>query len=373
MAGLKVVPADDSRSLSTFLRLPFRLYRGDPNWVPPLLYQQRTMFDRKRFPFHFHSEVQPFLCLDGRGRAVGRICAVLNRRHLDFHGDGRGFFGFFECEDDPAAAALLLDAAAAWLKERGCTHIRGPANFSTNEECGLLVEGFDSPPVVMMTYNPPYYMRLLERWGLAKAMDLLAFRVDASGGIPERLERAASLLTRRLGASVRSVDFSRLDDEMELLFGIYNSAWEKNWGFVPMTREEFFFSAKDFSAIADPELVLVLEMKGEPVGFSLALPDVNLPLSRMNGRLFPFGFLKFLYYRRKIRWLRVVAMGLVESARGKGADSLLYLETFRRGMKKGYEHAELSWVLETNVPMIRAAEKVGAVKYKTYRFYEREI
>lgn len=359
--------------LEEFLWLPFRLFKNDPNFVPQLLSQLRVMFDTARYPFHRHSSVQPFVCRNSRGDLLGRICAIHNKRHLEFHQDGRGFFGFFDCSNDPHVAQSLLQSAAEWLKARGCTHIIGPASFSTNEECGLLVSGFDSPPVIMMPYNPPYYVSLVEQCGLVKAKDLYAYLVEGKNGVPERFERLCGLVAKKHSATVRKLDFSRLDSEMEILFDIYNSAWERNWGFVPMTREEFFFSAGDLSKIADRDIVLVLEVNGEPAGFSLSLPDINPALKAMKGRMLPFGWLHFLLQRRRIDRMRVTAMGIVKEHRKKGVDALLYAETFRIGLKKGYKTAEISWVLEDNPDMNAVAQRIGAVHYKTYRFYERPL
>ena len=372
MAALEIIPVTSGKLLNEFLKFPWAVYKGDPNWVPPMLYSLRTMFDTAKFPFHFHSEVQAFLCRYASGKPAGRICAVYNRRHLEIHGDGVGFFGFFEAFDDADVACCLFDAASGWLKERGCTSIRGPANFSLNEECGLLVDGLDVPPVLMMPYNPSYYRTLLENAGFRKAMDIFAYLVKAEE-FSSRFERAANLLKRRFKAEVRPIDLGNLDAEMELFFDIYNRAWEKNWGFVPMTREEFFFGAREFAKMADPSLVLILEVDGSPVGFSMALPDYNVPMKHMNGRLYPFGFLKFLLYRKKIKMIRVVALGILKEFRGKGLDALMYHETARKAQEKGYTSAEFSWILETNKEMNLASEKTGARRYKTYRFYEREI
>ena len=231
MNTCNTVPVFGKHLLNEFLGFPWKIYKDDPNWVPPLLFQQKGMFDKKRFPFHFHSTVQPFLCMDSAGQTVGRICAVYNKRHLKFHKDGRGFFGFFEAFEDLNIAGALFEAASKWLKERGCTHIRGPANFSTNEECGLLVDGFDSPPVFMMTYNPRHYIDLLENTGFSKVMDLYAY-LGAMDRFPTRYERASKRLKRRYDATVRPLNFKRIKEELELTFSIYNSSWENNWGFT---------------------------------------------------------------------------------------------------------------------------------------------
>lgn len=372
MSTLQIVPSSGKRLLKEFLRFPWKVYKDDPNWVPPLLIQEKEMFDEKKFPFHFHSRVQPFLCMDSAGKTVGRICAVYNKRHLDFHRDGRGFFGFFEAFKDQDIAGVLFKAASQWLKERGCTHIRGPANFSTNEECGLLVDGFDSPPVFMMTYNPRYYIGLLENAGFSKVMDLYAY-LGTLESFPTRYDKVSKLLKRRHNASIRPLNFKKIKEELELTFSIYNSSWENNWGFIPMTKEEFLYIAKDFTKIADPSLILILTVNGRPVGFSIALPDLNVAFRQMNGRMLPLGIFKFFYYKRKIKRLRIPAMGIIKEYRGLGLDALLYLETALKAMENGYNSGEFSWVLETNSKMNISSERMGAKRYKTYRFYEREI
>jgi GNAT superfamily N-acetyltransferase len=337
------------------------------------LAQQREMFDATKYPFHQHSQVQPFICREsGSGRPVARACAIVNGMHLKVHDDGCGFFGFFESHDEPAACAAVLGSVRDWLRPRGCTKVLGPASFSTNDECGVLVEGDPGLPVLMMPHNPPYYDRLLTTSGLSKAKDLVAWFIDVSGGVPDRL-RAVSRLAQRRNATVRPLDFSRLRSEVEILFDIYNRAWEKNWGFVPMTRAEFDYAAKHMKTLADPDLILVLEVKGEPAGFSLTLPDLNPALKAMDGRLFPFGALKFLWHRRKVRRIRVTAMGLLKEYRGLGLDALLYFETFERGMKKGYTQAEMSWILEDNTEMNTALAKLGARCYRRYRMYGGEL
>ncbi|MFA4987210.1 MAG: N-acetyltransferase [Candidatus Brocadiia bacterium] len=370
--NFEILPVD-RKSLKTFLKVPWGVYRGDPNWVPPLLDSVREMFNPDVHPFHKHSSVQPFLCIDDAGLPLGRICAIHNKRHLEFHQDGCGFFGFFETLNDPEIAGALLSKAQEWLQERGCTRARGPASFSTNEECGLLVKGFDSPPVVMMAYNPPYYSELIESAGYAKAMDVFAYRIDGASAVPERLARGAQMIARRRRARIRPLDFSKLDKEIELVFDIYNRAWELNWGFVPMTLDEFRYLTKELTRIADKELVLFVEIDGKPVGFSLALPDINFALKHVDGKLNPLSMIKLLWYARKIKALRILAMGVLKEYRGLGLDTLLYAETWLRGTAKGYSSGEMSWILETNHEMNTVLEKMGAARYKTYRFYEKAL
>lgn len=370
---LQAVSFDDRDAVEAFIRYPWSVYEGDDLWVPPLLADMRTMLDPAAHPFHRHSDVQLFLALRD-GRPVGRVAAIHNRRHVGFHEEPVGFYGFFECERSARTAGALLDAAARWLRDRGLETMRGPASFSTNEEAGLLVEGFDRSPCVMMPYNPPWYEELILGQGFRESKTLLAYWHDDPEP-PDYLLRAEKLLRRRypeLGVRpLRMGDFWR---EVERIHDIYNAAWSGNWGFVPMTDEEFRHLARDLKHAVDPELALLVEDgDGTPVAFSLSLPDVNQALKHADGRLFPFGLPKILWHGRKIDTVRVITLGIVEGYRGKGIDALLYLETFRRGGARGYHRGEFSWILEDNEAMRRPLEKFGARVYKRYRLYDRAL
>lgn len=366
---LELIPVRDGREREAFIRLPWSVYRDDPNWVPPLLRDMRHMLDPDEHPFHAHSDVQPYLALRG-GIPVGRIAAIHNRRHQDFHGEPVGFFGFFETLPDRPVAEALFDAAGEWLRARGLETMRGPASFSTNEQAGLLVEGFDGPPVVMMPYNPPHYEELLLRTGFRPAKTLVAYYLDEQEP-PDYLVRGAKIVERRTGVRVRSLRMDRFGAELAIVRRIYNSAWERNWGFVPMTDAEFEHMAKELKPIVDPDLALIAETPdGEPVGFALALPDFNQVLAHLHGRLFPFGILKALYWRRKIDRMRVITLGLLEGHRGKGIDALLYLGIIRNGTARGVTFAELSWVLEDNEAMRKPLDRLGGRVYRRYRLYD---
>jgi GNAT superfamily N-acetyltransferase len=359
-------------SLREFIQLPWTVNAGDPHWVPPLRMQVRTLLDRDKHPFHRHAEVEYFLARRS-GRVVGRIAAIVNHRHNEFHDERTGFFGFFEVLDDREAAAALLDAASGWLRERGMERVRGPMSFSTNEELGVLVEGFDHPPTILMTHNPPYYGPLLEGLGWEKAKDLLAFRHE--GGEPtERLLRGSQRIAARAGVAIRTLDMKRFRQEVELIQDIYNSAWARNWGFVPMTEAEIAFMAKELRPVVDPELCLFAELEGKAVGFSLALPDVNVALKKLpSGRLLPFGWLRLLLEMRRIRSFRVITLGLRPGHQHSGIGAGLYLRTWSEGLRKGYTSAEASWILEDNLEMVQAVEKMGWYVYKRYRIYERRL
>jgi len=378
--AVRVVPVQDGLELKQFLEFPYQLYRGDPLWVPPLRMDRKAMFDPQKFPFYEHSEVQPFLALRG-SEPVGTITAILNNNHNQFHEEKAGFFGFFESVDDQEVADALLQEATEWVRKRGMDVIRGPMNFSTNEECGLLVDGFDSSPVVMMTYNPRYYAGLIEHAGFAKAQDLYAYWLDTSEVVSkdgvvrsEKLARVVEKVRARSGITVRKVNMKDFDHEVKLIKRVYNSAWEKNWGFVPMTDAEFDHLAENLKMALDPNLVLIAEVDGEPVGFSLTLPDVNQALLRTNGRLVP-AIVRLLSYKmlKKFTICRVIAMGVVEQHRMKGISALFYYDTAMNAAPRGYAHAEMSWILESNLMMNRDIQFMGGRVYKTYRVYEKAL
>lgn len=354
-----------------FVLFPRRLYANDPDYVAPLVAEELKKIDPEKSPFFHHSAMQLFFA-ERAGAVVGRIAAVHNRRHNEFHQDAVGFFGFFECENRLETAHALLDAAAAWLRERGLARMRGPANPTMNDECGLLVDGFDSPPVLQMTYNPPYYERLLTTWGLAKAMDLWAYEV-AAGEPPEGLKKAAEQVLAQPGVVVRPMDKGRWDDEVDNLKLIYNMAWEKNWGFVPMTDSEIASLARDFKFIVDPSLVLFAEVDGKLAGMAATLPDYNQVLKRFGGKLGPWELLRLPIYARKIDMARVYILGVLKEHRALGLGAPLYLKTWEAAVRRGIKRAEMSWILENNEPMNRAIRMLGGRVYKTYRMYERGI
>lgn len=363
-------------SLRGFIDLQWRLNRDDPHWVAPLRMSVAAALDRKKHPFHLHAEVAYFVA-ERQGRMVGRIAAIVNHAHNRFHEENTGFFGLFEAEDDPGTARALLDTASAWLRARGMERMRGPVNLSTNEEIaspGVLIEGFDTPPMAMMAHNPPYYEALMEGSGLVKSKDVTAFWLQNRDGPPPRLVRGFERALQREGATIRPIDLKHFREEVDIIKRVYNSAWSRNWGFVPMSDEEFEHLAKDFRPIVDPALCLIVEVDGEPVGFSLGIPNIHAAMRHIpSGRLFPFGLLKFLWYRRKIHGLRVITLGFTPKYQRSGLGAALYLRTWQFGTARGYDHAEASWILEDNHEMIRALEHMGGHIYKRYRVYEREI
>lgn len=369
-----VVPVRDARLLDRFIRLPWKIYRDDPAWVPPLLSDVRKVLSPSH-PFHQHADVEYFLALRGT-EAVGRIAAIVNHAYNDFHEDRTGFIGLFECEDDPEVAGLLLDTATDWLRQRGRSEAIGPFNLSSNDELyspGILLDGFEHPPVLLMAHSPPYYARLFEEAGWTKAKDLLAYWTDWLEP-PERFVRALKRMSRSMtGLEIRSMDLRRLDQEVEVVKEVYNAAWEKNWGFTPLTDAEIRHMAKDLKPIVDPRFALIAEVDGEPVGFALALPDFNQVLKHLNGRLLPFGIFKILWYRRRITRLRVFTLGLKPEYRRTGIDALLYLRIYENGSPVDLARGEASWILEDNWGMRRAMERMGGYVYKTYRVYGKPL
>lgn len=372
--AVEVRPVVSRADRARFIDMQWRIYADDPNWVPPLRMAVRDLLNPSRHPFHQHAEVQCFLALRD-GDVVGRICAVVNHRSNEFHDERVGTFGLFETIDDEDVARVLLDTAAGWLRERGMHVMRGPMNLSTNDELyspGVLIEGFDSPPLVMMAHTPRYYQKLLEGNGLQKARDLISYWVDAPEP-PPRLQRMYDRLTRMDGVRIRTIDMSRLDDEIDLILQIYNSAWERNWGFVPMTDAEFDHLAKSFRPVVEPRLCVIAEVDGRAVGFALTLPDYHQVLKRLNGRLLPFGLIKFLWYRRKIDAARVLTLGLRPDYRRRGLDAMMIVRIWEQAVQLGYAQGECSWILEDNWDMRRGIERVGGQVYKTYRIYEKAL
>ncbi|NOY77320.1 MAG: N-acetyltransferase [Calditrichaeota bacterium] len=371
---ITIEPVRSKKDLKTFIKIPWKIYLDDPNWVPPLIMDMKTMLDKEKNPFWKHSEGEYFIARK-EGQPVGRIAAIINHNHNSFHDELTGFFGFFESVNDEAVAHALLDAAEKWTKERGMKIFRGPMNPSTNDSCGFLLEGFNSPPVIMMTYNPRYYLDFMESYGLKKAKDLFAYFMDGETvPISDKVKHIAELIQKRNKITIRSANMKRFQDELRIVKMVYNDAWSKNWGFVPFTDEEIDHIAEELKPIVVADLAIVAEIDGEPAGFSLAIPDYNQALIHVkDGRLFPTGLIKLLWYKRKIDTLRVIIMGMRHKYRNLGVDAVFYYETYKRGMAHGYTKGEFSWILEDNAPMNHTLEKLGSWVYKKYRIYEKSM
>ncbi len=375
-SDVTITPVQSKADKDAFVRFPYALYKDDPNWVPPLLMERYDFLNPKKNPWFEFGTVELFLARR-KGEVVGRIAGVNDPRYNEFHGTNQGFFGMFEAVNDPAVAKGLFDAAAQWCRSQGFNQMMGPASFSSNYEFGTLVEGFDAPPVVMMAYNPRYYPALMEASGLRKAKDLLAWELSSSVPPPEKVTRVAEKIRQREGIVVRPVNLKDFENEAQRIKDIYNAAWEKNWGFVPMTEREFDHLARDLKQVVVPDLLMIAEVKGEPVAFSMTIPDANVAYKAANGRLthfgLPIGLAKMLMAMRKMKRLRLITLGIKAGYRKRGIDAILYLDTIRTAKRLGYSGGEISWTLEDNDLINRAIEAMGGRKYKTYRVYERDL
>ena len=370
--GLTVIEVRDRQALNEFIQLPFRLYHSDPQWVPPLLSEEKKNFDRRIHPFLKKNDAAFFLCYRN-GKTVGRIAAIINHEHNRHYGEAMGFFGFFESIDDVEVAHCLFTAAEDWLKLMHMQAIRGPVNYSVNEVAGLLTDGFDEPPFVMMSFNPPYYQELLRQNGFAIVKRFFAYDVTQQ---TIRLPFPSTVLEKRLqeeGISIRSPDLSRAEAEIEIIRNLFNEAWKDNWGFIPMSREEALFALQQMKSIAKSDLIFIAENQGTPVGFSLSLPDINQALRPLRGRLFPINWIRLLRGLKKINQIRVILMGVLKKYRHKGIDLLFYIKTVENAVRQNYFRAEMSWILEDNIAMNRVLEHIHARNYRTYALFEKDL
>lgn len=379
MSGrLDIREVTDRRSRKRFARLPFDLYRDDPNWVPAMRSAEAKLFACKT-AFFEHAQMALFLA-ERAGTVVGRVAAIHNTAHNDHYGDRVGFFGFFECRpDDTEAAVALIARAERWLAERGLAVIRGPVNPSMNAECGLLIEGFDRPPMALMPYNPEAYVALMEAAGMEKCKDLYAYFVDLpelGPGTDEhaRLAKLTRVMKRRYpGLVLRSIDMRKYEQEISRFMGVFEEARRNNWGFVRVSEAEALELAREMKPIVDPHIIVLAEMDGKPVGASLGIPNINRGLAACKGRLFPFGFLKFLRAMKNVGEVRVFGLATLEEYRHKGITALLLMENVDR-CRRGYDIGEASWVLEDNDMSNRTLKHaLDAKHYKTYRIYEKSI
>jgi hypothetical protein len=374
MPDVQVRPATSSRDLRRFIDLPFRLYEGNRFWVPPLRVDIAAKLSPKKSPFFEHGEMQAFLATRG-DKVVGRIAAIKNGKHLEKWDDGAGFFGFLEAEDDPEVFAALFGAAEGWLKARGLTSARGPVDPTMNDTAGLLVDGFDRPPSILMPYQPPYYKERLEELGYERAMTMWAYFVHDAYLDDSRLRRGVEIVRRRHpDLTVRPLDMSRFDEEVATALRLYNEAWGDNWGNVGYTDAEALHLAKELKPVLEPELFLFLEKAGEPIAFAVSLPNLNRALKHVkDGKLLPFGLPKLLAMAKSglISEVRMALMGVGTAHRGQGFDALLVLDTIDRGRAMGYDACEMSWVLDTNKALTNALDKMGAQRDKEYCMVEK--
>ncbi len=363
------------KDLRTFIDLPHHLYAGDPNYVPELYLTMKEMLDLKKYPLFKHTKADFFLAMKG-DKTVGRVVAFNNGNYTRFSGENVGFFGFFDCVEDEAVAGKLIEAVAEWGKQEGLQAMIGPLNYTVSDSCGILTEGFDMPPMIGMPYNKPYYAALFEKHGCTKQTDLVAYKVPSTL-FPENLQRHARIAERQLekeGIVIRPFNMKQFEKDTQLFHQAYNKAFARNWGFVPLSYQEFRYQAEGLKKIADTDLVLLAEHQGEVVGFICGIPNLNEVLIKMpKGRLFPFGVFKYLYHKRNIHTVRVTIMGVVETFRNKGIDVALYKQVFDAAHRKGIHWAEASYVMEDNTVMHRIMKMTGAHVYKRYRIYVKKV
>lgn len=385
MAGpsgkLTIAPAESAAERKEFVRFAWRVYAGDPYWVPPLVSEREEFLDRDRHPFHEHAKVQYFTARRD-GQIVGTIASIANYRHNEYWNDNVGFFGLFEVLQDREAAHELLRTAEASLREQGFDTARGPMNFSQNEECGLLVDGWNGPPVALMTYNPRYYVPYIEEYGYEKAQDLYAFLTDIRNvkpdgtGLNPKMLRVAKRAGERADVTVRRIDMRDFRTDAGYFKEVYNQAWSKNWGFVPLTEAELEHEVRSLKPIIDPDTVFFMFKDGRPIAAGLPIPDLNQALHLAYPRpSVPewWTMLKMLYYwkvRKTVTTIRAFAGGVIEEYRGQGLHALMIVETMQRCVPK-YKDIEFSWVLESNYPMRRTATNMGGQCYRTYRIYDK--
>ncbi|HQV71086.1 MAG TPA: hypothetical protein PL141_14525 [Thermoflexales bacterium] len=379
---IEIVECKTKAERKQFITFQWEIYKGNPYWVPPLMSEREAFWDKEKNPFFEHSETAMFLAKRG-GKAVGTIAATRNEQHLKFHPDGAGFFGGFEVIREYAVAEKLFDAAKAWVKSRGLSVMRGPATLDMNGECGLLVDGFEMEPLVLMPYNPPYYQEFIERYGFKKAQDLWAWWNPievAVKAVEGRFMRLAEAAQKRGKFTIRTANLKNIDHEIQVLKKVYagdDSAWKDNWGNIPMTDHEIDHTVKGLKQFADSDLIFIAEKDGEPIAVSISLPNVNHPLRLAYpspNTLEPLTLAKFLWHRRtSVSAVRFIILGVLPEHRMSGVDTCLIMETLKAVVNKKYTGAELSWILESNDAMNRVAKLGGGSVYKTYRMYDVEL
>jgi len=374
VSEIKISEVSTRRDRDAFIKFQWRIYANDPVWVPPLIIERKTFLDRKRHPFYRHGDAALFLARQN-GEIVGRIMASDDPNYNSLHQSNVGCFGLFECIDDRNVAAALFEAAVNWLRKKGRTEMMGPIDYSTNYVCGLLIDGFQFAPTILTAHNPPYYRELIEGCGFTKAKDWYAWWFADPAKAVTHLRRFAERVRRRWPVTIRSANLKNIREETRRLRQIYNQAWEKNWGFVPFTEAEFEFMTREMKPLLVPGFAWIAEMGNEPIGFTLCLPDINVALRHLNGRLtrfgFPIGLIKLLFYKRRIRKGRLIALGVIEKYRRAGVAEMLVLRVMEETMIKRGITGELSMTLEDNFMINRFLEAIGATKYKTYRIFKR--
>ena len=371
MSEIQVIQIKSARDKKRFLQLPWSLYKDDPFWIPPLRGEQKELVNYAKSPFYEKNECQTFLAVKG-SQVVGRIAAIFNRGYVERYKENIGFFGFFESIDDTEVSRALFDAAFGWLKEKGMTIIRGPVNPSLNYTLGLLIDGFDSSPFFMMTYNPPYYEKLLEEYGFRKSQDLYSYwgKIEMLPKVRDRLVPMANIVAEKTGAIVRPLDRQNFARDVELFLNIYNRSLTNTWGFVPMSEDELKNMTNSLKYLIVPELAVGVEINGKLVGASFGLPDYNPRIKEIDGRLFPFGFLKLLRKKDQIKRIRILSTNVLPEYQMQGLALLLLEGLVPKAIESGIQEAEFSWVLESNRFSRGSLEKGGAIRNKTFRIYD---
>jgi GNAT superfamily N-acetyltransferase len=377
VSDIEVSEVSSRRDRDAFIKFPWRIYVQDAAWVPPLIIERKAFLDRKRHPFYQHGDAALFLARSRGGEIVGRIMASDDPNYNSLHQSNVGCFGLFECINDPGVAARLFEAASYWLRKKGRTEMMGPIDYSTNYVCGLLIDGFQFPPTILTAHNPSYYRELIESCGFAKVKDWYAWSFDDPAKAVAQLRRFAERFRRDWPVTFRPANLKNIRDESRLLRRIYNQAWQKNWGFVPFTKAEIEFMTNELKPLLVPEFAWIAEIESEPVGFTLCLPDINVALKHLNGRLtrfgLPIGLMKLLFYKRRVRKGRLIALGVVEKYRRAGIAEMLVLRVMEETMVKRGITGELSMTLEDNFMINRFLEAIGATRYKTYRIFKRAL
>lgn len=375
--GARIVPVERAADRRAFLDFGYRHYDGVTNFVPPLRLDLEHTLNPKKNAFFEHGAMQLFLARDASGHVIGRIAAIRNGMHLKKYQDGVGFFGFFECIDDATVAHALFDAAAGWLRDQGLAVMRGPANPSLNDTAGLLVDGFQFDPSILMPYNHPYYETLLLGYGFERAITLWSYYVHRKYIKTDKMRRGAEIVKRRNpNLTTRPLEMARFDQEARTILEIYNDAWSDNWGHVPMTEGEFAQLAKALKQIIDPNLVVLLEDQGTPVAFAISLPNLNIALRHVkDGKLLPLGLAKLLAYTKmgQITEIRMPLMGVRKAYQGRALDMMLIDATVQYGWGQGYQGCEMSWVLDNNKVLRNALENLGGIQDKQYGLYDKAL
>ncbi|KAA3611306.1 MAG: hypothetical protein D8M58_15175 [Calditrichaeota bacterium] len=371
--SIKVVPVRSKIEKKLFINYEWQANKNTENWVSPLRMERNELLNTKKNPFFAHAKIELFLAYT-KDKIVGRIAAITNENHNKFHNDNVGFWGFFECENNQEAANALFENAASWLKQENKDAMLGPMNPSTNDECGTLIDGFETKPFLMMRHNPSFYPKLIEEFGNKKAKDLWAWYTtpeNSVNNISEKMERVASKIEKKYKLTIRNISVKNIKSEIKLIKEVYNNAWTPNWGFVPFTDAEIDHAAANLKDIAVGDMMFLAEKDGKPIGFCITLPNVNEIFARIpNGKLLPTGIFKLLFGIKKIKSVRTLIMGVNKEYQFLGLGSIFYIRSIKKALEKGYTSAEMSWILEDNDLMNKAIESIGSKVYKKYRIYQ---